>query len=117
MMKFKVKIVTTGQHSAEVEALLNQLYVNMYNEFSNFVNPRYERWNKEYDEISGNDSEGEVDQQAYNQFIIKKYQHIFKTLHSKYRDVVKDVFAGDDCDFRVRWFDDSVSGMLLEDHK
>ena len=115
---YAVEIINDKPHRKVMDMKLREIYVSAYDEFCNYVNPRYSRWNEEYDNTGGpNDgvnSDGTINEDSeYNRFIVEKYKPIFRKLEKKWPKYIREVFAGEECDFRIRWFDGSVTQLRL----
>ena len=116
---FGVEIRHTKEYSNPlIVACLNEIYLKAYSKFADWTNPQYEKWNKEYDDFGlpkdGLNSDDTINENSiYNRFIVEKYQPMFRRLEKEYKGVIKEVFAGPDCDFRIRWTDGNETEMRI----
>ena len=77
-------------------------YFKLYNEAVDLINPWYEVWNAQYDELypdkdTGNNSE---DYEHYNNFIAEKHQAIFDEVNKKGRIV--ELYSGEEASIAAR---------------
>lgn len=86
-------------------------FIEAYNQFANYNNPKYERWNEEYealglpfDGVDENNCARSIHESKYAHFIFDKYIPIINRINrgnsSKY---IEEFYVGeDDQDFRAK---------------
>ena len=87
--------------SPKVKESMTGIFVKAYSIFCDYVNPRYEIWNKEYDELGG-PKDGLEEDSFYNRFISEKYIPVLKQLNNLTKGVMT-FYVGEDCEFRAKW--------------
>lgn len=87
--------------SPMVEECMADLFVKAHSMFSDYVNPRYEIWNKEYDELGG-PKDGFEEDSVYNKFISEKYIPILEQLNNLTKGIMT-FYVGKECEFRAKW--------------
>ena len=86
-------------------------FMEAYNQFANYNNLRYDKWNKEYealglpnDGVDENNCVRSMHESKYNQFIFDKYKPIVNRINRGNRSRYIDEFyvAEDELDFRAK---------------
>ncbi len=87
--------------SPMVKECMVNLFIKAHSMFSDYVNSRYEIWNKEYDELGG-PNDGLEEDSVYNRFISEKYIPILERINNLTRGIMT-FYAGKNCEFRAKW--------------
>ena len=78
-------------------------YLKLYNEAVDLINPCYELWNAQYDELypekdTGNNPE---DYDHYNKFIAEKHQAIFDKVNK--HGMIVELYSGEEASIAARF--------------
>ena len=110
--KYLVEMVHTPTPRYYKKLFYNTMYMKIYNDFAEWTNPQYEKWNSEY-EATGLPMDGGDPHSLYDAFISKKYEPKLRELEKKFSQIVKRLYMGPELDFRVEWNDGTKTQMYL----
>ena len=104
-MKNYVAIVVFSEETPRNETwrrIMAGEYLKLYNEAVDLINPNYELWNAQYDELypekdTGNNPE---DYDHYNKFIAEKHQAIFDEVNK--HGMIVELYSGEEASIAAR---------------
>ena len=104
-MKNYVAIVVFSEETPRNETwrrIMAGEYLKLYNEAVDLINPWYEVWNAQYDELYPDKNTGDnpEDYEHYNNFIAEKHQAIFDEVNKKGRIV--ELYSGEEASIAAR---------------
>ena len=83
-------------------------YFKLYNEAVDLINPNYELWNAQYDELYPDEKPGDNPENyaRYNKFISEKHQRIFDEVNK--HGMIVELYSGEEA---------SIAGRFRKDHR
>lgn len=113
-MYYEMTLTTTSDVSKEIFNRIAYEFMNAYERFVDYVNPKYQEWNDEYDSLGlpldGLDDDGKVrptSESKYNSFIVNKYKPYINNINFDNESEYIDRFyiGENEQDFRARLID------------
>ncbi len=79
---------------------LEEQFLDLRDEYCKIVNPKYETWNGEWDEMSGTNTITDENREEYNRFIAKKQNRYLQLINGQNLDkgIMLKTDLEEDCD-------------------